>query len=60
MTGLMNRPRQRPGLTRWRSCASKTRFRDEHDASKHAKRFSQRVYECSVCGGYHLSSKVER
>jgi hypothetical protein len=49
-----------PGQKRWNECERKIRFRDEHEAIKQARKHGLRAYECTVCSGWHLTSKALR
>lgn len=46
----------RPGI-----CRRKKRFKSEHDALRVAKQapFPLRPYRCSLCGGFHLTSRTK-
>ena len=47
----------------WRTCKSKKRYRDEHNANifrrKHEIQYGMRLdyYWCPYCNGFHLTSK---
>ena len=43
----------------YNDCRRKIRFKDEHEAAKHARKYEKplRVYYCAYCEGYHLSSR---
>ncbi|MCR5691430.1 MAG: hypothetical protein K6G62_04340 [Eubacterium sp.] len=48
----------------WRSCKSKTRYRDEHTVNDYKKKCERArgkkldYYWCPYCRGFHLTSKV--
>ena len=49
----------------WKTCKSKKRYRDEHDANfykkKHSREYGLRFdyYWCPYCTGFHLTSKID-
>lgn len=53
---VIGRRRRSDGFQRSRGCASKVRFRDEHEARKRGKRLGLRAYACRFCHGWHLTS----
>ena len=50
----------------WRSCKSKKRFRHRQDAARartgceRRRGWRLRIYECSLCKGFHLTHKEEK
>jgi hypothetical protein len=67
-TERVNEKRFRPNVTNgkeWRMCRSKSRFKSEHQAQRYADRDGEkhhvkmRFYECSLCHGWHLTTKGE-
>lgn len=40
-------------------CLKKVRFNTKKKAGEVAERYSQRVYECPICMGFHLTSKED-
>ena len=52
--------------SRYRECEAKTRYVDEHQANKGAGRCERerglplRAYECSFCGGWHLTRTPDK
>ncbi len=52
------------GAKAWSGCAKKTRYRTEGEAQHFANRAMQhrpypplRVYDCSICNGWHMTGK---
>lgn len=54
------------GPTEFRSCVRKRRHKTEEDALRAAKRSTKErskqlsVYQCHLCGGWHLTSRPPR
>lgn len=47
-------------MTRWSACGSKARFDNEHHAGRVAAKYGQRIYLCTFCQGWHLTSQELR
>jgi len=54
-----------PLKERYRQCLKKARYRSEHEARLFANRGENkrgvrlRVYECPICGGWHITKRTE-
>jgi hypothetical protein len=40
-------------------CVQKVRYADLDSAIQKSNHFGQHVYECGICGGFHLTSKAK-